>query len=129
MFEPSLMDLYNFVPNDESEIIINPGQTVITDYMNETKSSWSKGNYYLGGMVLLNPNDKITETILASAQITDFYACNSAERASVCDAIGKYNDISMIINKYKNVMKKRVLDELNKTKLNNDVNSSIISFI
>ena len=129
MFEPSLMDLYNFLPNDESEIIVNPEQTVITDYMNATKSSWSKGNYYLGGIVLLNPNDKITETILASAQITEFYAYNSVEHASICDSIGKYNDISMIINKYKNVMKKRVLVELNKTKLNNDVNSSIISFI
>lgn len=129
MFEPSLMDLYNFVPKDESEIIVNPEQTVITDYMNATKSSWSKGNYYLGGIVLLNPNDKITETILASAQITDFYACNSVEHASICNSIGKYNDITMIINKYKKVMKKRVLDDLNNTKLNNDVNSLIISFI
>lgn len=44
MFDPSLLDLCQ-----DSSVVI--GETVVAEYMEDTKTTWSKGGYWLGGQV------------------------------------------------------------------------------
>jgi hypothetical protein len=121
MFDPSLFDLSTFAPLE----------AVVKEYIDDTKSSWSKGKYWLGGQIALNPTDKITDEFIEKVQKinddSDDYACNMAEMASIWRSKRQFTEIKSIIQKYKDFTKQRVLDELNKTKLNSDVNNIIIS--
>lgn len=121
MFDPSLLDLLAFVPSDRA----------VNEYMDDTKSSWSKGNYWLGGQIKLSPNEKITEPLLKQVQqIQDepYEACNGAELASIWRAKRQFSQIQTAVHHFREDAKKRVLTELNKTKLNPDVNRIIVSF-
>jgi hypothetical protein len=53
MFDPSLSDLIKFEP-------YNPA---VEAYSADTKSNWSKGKYWLGGQIPMNPDDKITDAL------------------------------------------------------------------
>jgi len=59
----------------------------------------------------------------------DRYGCNSAEIASIAEASHGLSSIQNIINKYNEIQKMRILDELNKTKLVSDINKEIVSYI
>ena len=129
---PSFNQLVNFVSNDETEVIITT-ETVIQEYVEDIKSSWSGGKYYLGGQIKLDPNDSITDALLEKVHKINhdpnMYVCNSAEMASVFRARRQLSEISRIVARYKEIAKKRIMTELNKTKLNTDVNHLIVSMI
>jgi hypothetical protein len=133
MINPSLNDLANFTPMNESEILIVK-ETVIKEYLEDVKSSWSSGKYWLGGQLGIKPDDPITESLLSKAdkllnEASCDYFCNSAEMASVWRSQRQFKEINTIIKRYKEIQKKRIMDELNKTKLNSDVNGVIVSLL
>jgi hypothetical protein len=134
MINPSLNDLANFTPLNESEILINK-ETVIQEYLADTKSSWSSGKYWLGGQFKVEPDEPITESLLSKANkllkaASSDYTCNSSEMASVWRAQRQFKEITTIVQRHKDIQKKRIImEELNKTKLNSDVNGMIISLL
>ena len=133
MINPTLNDLVNFTPMNESEILINK-ETVIQEYLEDIKSSWSGGKYWLGGQLGIRPNDPITPTLLSKAdkllnEASCDYFCNSAEMASVWRSQRQFKEINGIVQRYEDIQKKRIMDELAKTKLNSDVNDMIVSLL
>jgi hypothetical protein len=133
---PTLRKLLDFTPlNDKEREIynINIKESILQTYLDNTKSSWYGGKYYLGGQIQLRLDDEITPKLIAKAWDmfggSDSYACNSAEVASICIAKGGLTSIETIIKKYNEIQKIRILEELNKTKLISDVNSEIVSYI
>jgi len=133
---PTLIQLSEFVPgNDAEREIYNivSQQSIIQKYLKDTQSSWANGKYWLGGQIPLDPNAEITPELIAKAwkmfsDASDYY-CNSAEYASVLQAKGGLYSIEIIVTKYIEIQKLRVLNELAKTKLVSDVNNEIVSFI
>ncbi len=133
---PSLIQLSTFVlQNNSEEAIYNidSEKYIIQQYLNDTNSSWAKGNYYLGGQVRMDPNDPITPELLKTvwkiyADGGDYY-CNSAEYASVLNSKRGLKSIEIIVTKYIEIQKMRIMKELEKTKLVADVNKEIMSFI
>lgn len=134
---PSLIQLSEFVPNNDAEravYTIDAEKYIIKKYIDDTKSSWSKGKYYLGGQIDLDPNEPITPELLAKAwkPYTDG-SCNdysnSFEYASIMSAKAGLASINKIVKKYIEVQKLRILTELEKTKLVTDVNKTIVGFI
>jgi len=122
MFDPSLLDLVAFAPSER----------VVNEYVEDTKSSWAKGNYWLGGQIKLSPSDKITNEMLKKVQeIHDgpCDACNSAEMASIWRAKRQFSDIQIVVQQFQNYAKQCLLTILHKTKLNSDVNQNIISWL
>jgi hypothetical protein len=163
MFDPSLLDLANFLrplnrghkqhfgyetgvsypnnflPNDATEVII-VGETVVAEYMAYAKEMWNNiytkemltnGNYWLGGQVKLSLTEKITDLLMdkvrkINAESGD-YACNSWEMASIQRSQRQFSEIIVVVKRYREVMRRRVMAELEKTPLNADVNGVIMS--
>jgi hypothetical protein len=134
---PSLIQLHSFVPGNDAERAvynIDAEKYIIQKYMDDTKSSWAKGKYYLGGQIKLDPNEPITPELIAKAWkpyldgSCDYY-CNSFEYASIINSKAGLTSINKIINKYIEIQKLRILEELEKTKLITDVNKTIVGFI
>ena len=114
MFDPSLLDLLAFAPQE----------LVVQEYIEDTKSSWSKGCYWLGGQVKLNPSDKITEELLEKVQKIQnepYEACNSAELASIWRSTRQFSQITTLVQQFRHNAKERVLN------INTDVNCIIVS--
>lgn len=130
MIHPSLLDLANFLPTDTSENIIM-GESVVAEYMTTTKSSWSNGGYWLGGQLKLNPSDKLTPEVFNKAdkimKDAGDYGCNSWENESIKDGKRQLDEIEVVVKRYREVMRRRILAELAKTPLNADVNEMIVS--
>ena len=134
---PSLIQLSQFVPSNDAERAIYNIDTekyIIQKYIDDSKSSWSNGKYYLGGQIKLDPNEPITPELFKKAWkpfldgSCDDY-CNSAEYASIMNAKRGLTNIEIIVKKYIGVQKLRILEELEKTKLVTDVNKTIVGFI
>ena len=134
---PSLIQLSQFVPSNDAERAIYNIDTekyIIQKYIDDSKSSWSNGKYYLGGQIKLDPNEPITPELFKKAWkpfldgSCDDY-CNSAEYASILGAKRGLTNIEIIVKKYIGVQKLRILEELEKTKLVTDVNKTIVGFI
>ena len=131
---PSLIQLHNFVVDNEAERAIYNIDTekyIIQKYIDETKSSWSGGKYYLGGQIKLDPNEPITPELFKKAwkpylEPGGDYYCNSAEYASMLNAKRELTSIETIVKKY---IKVQIMNELEKTKLITDVNKTIVGFI
>lgn len=120
MFDPSLLELEIFAPDNNA----------VKEYIKTTKSSWSKGNYWLGGHINLSPTDKITHELCNKVREIykiDYFCCNSFEIASMNDSKTLFDEIQVVAQQFREMMKQRTLDELNKTKLNQDVNKIIVS--
>ena len=62
MNKATLNNLIGFVPeNDaEREIFDSWRKDVLNDYLQDSKSTWSNGNFYLGGFITMRPDDEIT---------------------------------------------------------------------
>ena len=139
MNKATLNNLIGFVPeNDaEREIFERCKKSVLNEYLEDTKSSWSKGQFYLGGFIKMKPDDEITlktidevKKIRAQRYIEYGYACNSAETASIWRSERQLFEFEEILKKYEEIYKLRVEKELLKIqKLNYDVTSSIVAFI
>jgi hypothetical protein len=110
--------------------------TVIKEYQVDSKSSWSKGKYWLGGQVPMNLDEEITLEKIANVRnigiqrFEEYGACNSAEMASVWRAQRQIDEMEKIVEKYLQIYKIRVNDELIKyTKLNTDTINNVIGFM
>jgi hypothetical protein len=134
---PSLIQLSHFVPDNDAEKAvynIDAEKYIIQNYIDDSNSSWSSGKYYLGGQIKLDPNEPITPELFKKAWkpyldgSCDDY-CNSFEYASIMRAKAGLTSITKIVEKYIEVQKLRIMNELEKTKLVTDVNKSIVSFI
>jgi hypothetical protein len=135
----TLNNLIAFVPeNDaEREIFDSCKKDVLNDYLKDSKSSWSKGQYYLGGFIKMNPDDEITMKTIDEVKIIRKQRyieyggpCNSAEMASIWRSERQLSEIEEIVKKYEKIYKLRVEKELLKIqRLNTDVTTSIVGFI
>ena len=133
----TLNKLIEFTPNDdtEREIFKSCKKDVLNEYLADTKSTWSKGTFYLGGFIKMKPDDEITlknidEVKIIRAKRVEEYGgpCNSAEMASIWRSERQLSEIEVLVKIYLEILKYRYLKELEKTKLNNDVNNVIVSF-
>lgn len=125
MFDPSLLDLVE-------QNIIFIGETVVAEYMEDTKNTWSKGGYWLGGQVKLMPTDKITDELIERVkqiyvEKSDYGPANSWEMASIWRCQRQFTEIEAVVKRYREVMRQRVLAELAKTPLPTDVHGIIVS--
>ena len=128
-----------FVPeNDaEREIFDSCKKDVLNEYLQDTKSTWSKGQFYLGGFIKMKPDEEITmkKIVEVKQQREKRYIeyggpCNSAEMSSIWNSERQLDEIEIIVKKYEEIYKSRVKKELLKIqKLNNDVTNSIVDFI
>jgi hypothetical protein len=135
----SLNNLLEFVPQSDKELeILNPNSfTVLKEYLEDTKSSWSNGQFYLGGFIKMKPDEAITfkkieevKKLREKSYIEYGGPCNSAEMASIWRSERQSKEIETIVKKYIEIYRMRIEDELLKIKkLNNDVASSIVDFI
>lgn len=135
----SLNKLITFVPeNDaEREIFDSCQKDVLNEYLQDTKSTWSKGQFYLGGFIKMKPDEEITLKKIdeVKQQREKLYIeyggpCNSAEMASIWRSERQLDEIENIVKKYTEIYKLRVTNELLKIqRLNNDVTNSIVDFI
>jgi hypothetical protein len=134
---PSLIQLSKFVPKNEDEqsiYNIDAEKYIIQKYLNDANSFYTKGKYWLGGQIQLNPNEPITPELFKQAWkpyldgSCDDY-CNSFEAASILNAKRGLCSIEKIVGKYIEIQKLRILQELEKTKLVTDVNKAIVGFI
>ena len=135
----TLHNLLEFVPeNDEERAIFdNCKKDVLNEYLKDTNSSWSKGQFYLGGFIQMKPYDEITLKKIDEVKqqrekryIEYGGPCNSAEMSSIWNSERQLDEIEIIVKKYEEIYKSRVKKELLKIqKLNNDVTSSIVEFI
>ena len=134
---PSLIQLSEFVPNNDAEravYTIDVEKYIIQKYIDDSKSSWSKGKYYLGGQIDLDPNEPITSELFAKAwkpfldgSCNDY--CNSFEYASILQSKKGLISIEKFVEKYIEIRKLRVFNELEKTMLPTDVNKEVMSFM
>ena len=139
MNKATLINLIGFVPeNDaEREIFDSWRKDVLNDYLQDSKSTWSNGQFYLGGFIKMKPDEEITlkkidevKIIRAQRYIEYGHPCNSAETASIWRSERQLFKIEEIVRKYEEIYKLRVEKELLKIqKLNYDVTSSIVGFM
>ena len=135
----TLNNLIAFVPENDVERAIYDvcKKDVLNDYLQDTKTSWSNGTFYLGGFIKMKPDDEITlkqidelKIIREKRYIEYGGPCNSAEMASIWRSERQLFEIEEIVKKYEEIYKLRVEKELLKIqKLNYDVTSSIVGFI
>jgi hypothetical protein len=107
MFDPSLLDLV------EQNIIVI-GETVVAEYMEDTKTTWSKGGYWLGGQVKLMPTDKITDELFARVkricvEKSDYVPTNSWEMASIRHSQRQFVEIETVVKRYREMMRQNTL--------------------
>ena len=134
---PSLIQLSEFVPSNDAEreiYNIESEKYIIQKYIDDSKSSWAKGKYYLGGQIRVEPSEPITPELFKQAwkpyfDVEGGYYCNSAEYASILRGKRELTSIEKIVGKYIEIQKLRIMNELEKTKLVTDVNKTIIGFI
>jgi len=139
MNKATLNNLIGFVPENDAErrIFDSCQKDVLNDYLQDSKSTWSKGQFYLGGFIKMKPDDEITlktidevKKIRAQRYIEYGDPCNSAEMASMWRSERQLFKIEEIVRKYEEIYKLRLEKELLKIqKLNYDVTSSIVGFI
>lgn len=129
--------LSTFTPNDDNEraIFETCKKDVLNEYLADTKSTWSNGTFYLGGFIKMKPDEEITLKLIDEVKIIREKRyieyggpCNSAEMASIWRSERQLSEIEGIVKKYLEILKYRYLNELEKTKLNSDVNNVIVSY-
>jgi hypothetical protein len=129
--------LSTFTANDDNERTIFDicKKDVINEYLADTKSTWSNGTFYLGGFIKMKPDEEITlkqineVKIIRDKKFKEYGGhCNGAEIVSILRSDRQLNEIEEIVKKYLEIVKYRYLIELEKTKLNNDVNNVIVSY-
>jgi hypothetical protein len=130
----NLNTLLSFVPENDIEknIFNNLNKQVLIYYLGDTKQKYLNGMFYLGGQVKMKPDEEITldkikevREINRKRDIEYGGPCNSWEAASIYSHENRLNQMEDIIKAYTKIM---YLRELEKTKLNDDVNKTIVSF-
>ena len=138
MSKITLNSLLNFVcENAEEREAFNKYSKVVSEYHNNTKEKYYGGHYYFGGQIRLHPDDEISlKTVEKVRQINKQKEielggpCNSWEAASMWNADRQLNEMENLLKTVLNIFAAReALKELNKSKLNSDVNSNIVSYL
>ena len=59
---PSLTNLLKFVPQNDKEhaIFDSCKKDVLLEYLIDSRSSWSNGQFYLGGFIKMKPDEELT---------------------------------------------------------------------
>lgn len=130
----TLTYLINYVPNNDIEqnMYKKLNIQVLSSYLNDTKSKYFEGSFYLGGQLKMKPDEEITlkkideVREISKQKLIEYGYANGFEAASVGRSKSLLNQLEEIIKFH---LKLAYLDELEKTKLNNDVNHNIVSFI
>jgi hypothetical protein len=131
----TLTYLINYIPNNNTEKIMYKKLDiqVLSSYLNDTNRKYLGGSFYLGGQVKMKPDEEITlkkidDVRQISKQRLNEYGdyANSWEMASVMHSESLLNQMEKIIKFHNNLL---LFNELEKTKLNDDVNLNIVSFI
>ena len=104
----TLNTLLNFIRENEKETKIFNGinTTVLNKYLQDTKSTWSKGRFFLGGQIALGIDDDFTLDLIHKVKeknqkiilSNDFY--NGFELMSINGKITDLNDMENIILKF-----------------------------
>lgn len=129
----TLTYLINYIPNNTEKIMYEKLDIqVLSSYLNDTNSKYLGGSFYLGGQLKMKSDEEITlkkidEARQITKQLKEYgdYA-NSWEMASVMHSETLLNQMEKIIKFHNNLL---LFNELEKTKLNDDVNLNIVSFI
>jgi len=128
--------LLGFVPKDEIESkIFNVNKSVLNKYFNDTKESWSKGKFYLGGQIPMHLDEEITFLKIKNVKeitkqkMIDIGVCNSFEMSSVNASARDLNEIELILKKYQEIYKLRMTNILYTTILKKDLSDLIISYL
>ena len=132
----TLNNLINFVPKSKQEILLynSINKEALQEYLNDTKKSYSKGQFYLGGQLLMYPDEEITlkkfdeVRDISNKQFIEYgEPCNSFEVASIKNYQNIFNDVEKIVRIYYKI---GYLRELEKTgKLNSDLNVEFAEFL
>ena len=134
----TLNNLIAFVPENDVERTIYDvcKKDVLNDYLQDTKTSWSNGTFYLGGFIKMKPDDEITlkkidqANAMIQKSVAENGVCNSAEMASVWRSERQLKEIKEIVKKYEEIYKLRAINELLKIKgMNDDTAYSVSGFI
>lgn len=111
----TLNSLINFVPENEFESeIFNVNTSVLNKYFKDTKESWSKGKFFLGGQIPMELDEEITFSKInnvreiSKQRMNDIGICNSWEMASVYAAERQLNEMEIILTKYHEIYKLRM---------------------
>ena len=113
---PSLIELIEFVPkNDVENSIFNSySKDILYKYLQDTKSNWSNGMYYLGGFIKMKANEDITFKKINEVKkvreqrYKEDSPCNSAEIGSIRIAEEQLDNIETILKKYEEINKLRI---------------------
>ena len=132
----TLHSLINFVPKDEFESeIFNVNKSVLTKYFKDTKESWSKGKFYLGGQIPMDLDEEITFSKIKNVKEIqrqkdiDIGFCNSWEMANVNASKTELNEMEIILEKYQEIYKFRMKNILHMTTLKSDLNELIMKYL
>ena len=129
----TLNTLLNFVPNNDVErkLFDTLNKQVLTSYSIDTKTKYFNYMFYLGGQIKMKPDEEITIEKIKEVREIDRQReieyggpCNSWEAMSMNNHRNLLSQMEEIIKTYTKIM---YLRELEKTKLNDDVTSNIVS--
>ena len=113
---PSLIELIEFVPQNDVEktIFDSCKKDVLNEYLQDTKSNWFNGMYYLGGFIKMKANEDITNKKIDEVKkireqrYKEDTPTNSAEIASIWRAERQLDNIETILKKYEEINKLRI---------------------
>ena len=119
---PSLNELIEFVPQNDVEktIFDSCKKDVLNDYLQDTKSNWFNGMYYLGGFIKMKPDEDITfkkiEEVkkIRTQRYKEDTPTNSAEVGSILRAERQLDNIETILKKYQEIKDLRIEKELDR---------------
>jgi hypothetical protein len=134
----TLNSLLNFIfENEEEREAFNKCSKVLSECLAETKEKYYSGYYYLGGQIKMHPDDELSLKKIEKARditkqkLNDYGGpCNSWEAASVWNSERRLNEMENLIKNVLNIFTSREAKKiLDKTNLNSDVNSNIVSYL
>ena len=132
----TLNNMINFVPMNEQERALYNliDKEALNQYLNDTKSKYYGGKFYLGGQIKMGPDDEITlkkfnevREITKQRLIEYGGPCNSWEAASISHSERILDNAEKIVKCYYKIGYLRELEKVGK--LNSDINAEITEFL
>ena len=128
--------MLKFVPiNEREKALYNLiDKESLNQYLNDTKSKYYGGKFYLGGQIKMGPDDEITlekfnevREITKQRLIEYGGPCNSWEAASISHSERILDNAEKIVKCYYKIGYLRELEKVGK--LNSDINMEITEFL